>query len=234
MDKITQKITEELKNKVIEKLQPQIKARDVGEQKVGRLEKSLAGFDEMAGKLKEKIRVLNKKATEDLGEGKSITKKRSDIKTLREDMNEAEDLGREIADTALPDARGLLKVAQTDFKIAVVAAVAEARKKYEGQMSSYIDNFMNVYNGWVAATRALYEEIRPGVLAGTIHEVPQVRNESFRRYVMNVGLGISETDRPVTGAKKEIEAKVAKEETEPAPGIEVEETEPDREAEQLN
>ena len=191
MENITQKITEELRANITEKLKDQIEARDKAQEKVDRLQKAMASYEEKADGLREKIRVLNKKITQDLGEGKNLSKKQSDLRALRQEMGEAEDLAREIKDTAFPDARGVLKIAQDDLKIAVQAAVAEVRKKYENQMGQKLNEFMAVYDGWVAATRVVYEEVKPGLFPGTIHEIPHVVNENFNRYVSNVGLGFT-------------------------------------------
>jgi len=145
---------------------------------------------------------LNREIAVALGEGKDVAKKQTNLRGLRDEMGEAEDLAREIKETALPDARGVLKIAQDDLKIAVQAAIAEARKKYEDQMGQKLDEFMQIYDAWVSATKVVYEEVRPGLLGGTIHEIPQVRNEKFRRYVQNVGLGAYEST-PTSTTKEE-------------------------------
>ena len=93
-----------------EKLKDQIEARDKAQEKVNRLEKAMADYEEKANDLKGKIRVLNKKIAEDLGEGKNVSKKQADLRALREEMSEAEDLAKEIKETALIEARQALKI----------------------------------------------------------------------------------------------------------------------------
>lgn len=214
MENITEKITEELKAKVVEKLAAQIEARNIAEKKVDRLQKAMADYEEKAVELKGKIQVLNKKIAEALGEGKNVSKKQADLRALREEMGEAEDLAKEIKETALVDARGALKIAQDDLKIAVQASVAEARGKYEEKMTQKLLDFMAIYDAWVSATKALYDEVKPGVLAGTVHEVPRVICEPFKRYVEHIGLGIYEEtikrEQEEPGPK--VEAKIIEEE----------------------
>jgi len=216
MENKTQEITEELKAKVTEKLKDQIEARDKAQEKVDRLQKALEGYEEKAEKLKGKIRTLNKKITEDLGEGKNVSKKNADLRALRDELIEAEDLTEEIKSNAIIEARQSLKITQDDLKIAVQAAVAEARAKYEEQMRQKLLDFMSIFDAWVSATKALYDEVKPGLLAGTVHEVPRVVCEPFKRYITNIGLGIYE--EVIKSSQEEpgpmVEAKIVEEEGE--------------------
>jgi len=147
---------------------------------------------------KERDHVLNKKIAEALGEGKDVAKKHANLRALRDEMNEAEDLAREIKETALVDARGMLRISQDDLKVAVQAAVAEARKKYEDQMTQMLIDFMSIFDSWTSALKILYDEIKPGLPAGTIHEVPRVVCEPFKRYTEHIGLGIYDKPTPAT------------------------------------
>lgn len=224
MENITQKITNELKTEVTEKLQPQIEARDKAQEKVDRLQKAMAGYGEKADELKGKIQVLNKKIAEDLGEGKDVAKKQTNLRTLRQEMGEAQDLAQQISQESLPEALQKLKQAQGDLTVMLEAVLIEFRKDFEKRMNDHLDALMEIFDSWNDSTKELFGELKVGLVSGSISQIPKLYNPKFYRYISATGLGLEE--KPVlTGVEEE--------EAEPE-GIEAEETEPEREAKQLN
>jgi len=209
----------DMKEKITEKLKPQIEARDKAQEKVDRLQKAMASYEEKADGLKGKIRDLNKKIAEDLGEGKDVAKKQTNLRTLRQEMGEAQDLAEQINQESLPEALQKLKQAKGDLTVMLEAVLVEFRKDFEKRMNDHLDALMEIFDSWNLLTKELFGELKIGLVSGSVSQIPKLINPRFYRYITATGLGLEE--KPVlTGAEEE----------EAAPGIEAEVIEESQEA----
>lgn len=187
-----EKIAQELKMKILARLQAERESRDKLKEKVSRLEGAL---DENEGKtedLKKKILTLNSEIADLIGEGQDATKKRNKLQKARGEIEEISGLIEQIKSFSLPTAREKLKESSGELGAVVKVAILEEQEAFRAKMEDHARGLMIVYNAIVEGQRAVFEELGLPSMAGTAELIPHIQVPELFRYVQVAGVGVLE------------------------------------------
>lgn len=177
----------ELRKQVGAKVKGFLEERDGQRRKVQRLEEDLTKSRERLKVVTETTALESGEAASQLGEGKNIEEKRRKIKDLQSERNDLLDWIPQVED-ALTKAREAAKDSQTKLIQALKSHMAVARLDHESRMGGLISQFMEAFEAWTGASRALYQEFEVEIVAGTYDEIPRIQNEQFWRYIQAGGI----------------------------------------------